>query len=240
MAILVQKDNENKKTLFEFDKGEFLIGRDISCNICIIDSSISRRHIKITKTGDVHKIEDLDSINGTLINGKPEKSIILKNGDRIKIGDIVLVYYTDVMNETLRNIPKSARNKSDFKILIVDDSEEDRVTAKILLSASGFTCDFAENGLVALQKLAMDTKYCAVFIDTRMPVMDGCTTIQRIRKSGKYKDLKIICTSSTRRGSSSSGERCIGCLADGHISKPFDWKTFADVIKDIKHTANVQ
>ena len=51
-----------------------IIGRDSkSCDLCINDQSVSRRHAKLSKRGENILIEDLDSTNGIQINGRPLK-----------------------------------------------------------------------------------------------------------------------------------------------------------------------
>jgi hypothetical protein len=52
-----------------------IIGRDSkSCDLCINDQSVSRRHAKLSKRGENILIEDLNSTNGIQINGKPLKT----------------------------------------------------------------------------------------------------------------------------------------------------------------------
>lgn len=58
------------------------------------DTSISRSHLKITRHGDNYFVQDLDSKNGTLVQGimlqKDSSPVAIHHGDRIKIGDIFL------------------------------------------------------------------------------------------------------------------------------------------------------
>jgi RsiW-degrading membrane proteinase PrsW (M82 family) len=73
------------------DTQEIAIGRDLSCNI-VLDSQqyplVSRRHINIKPIpNEQWQIEDLQSANGTFINGvQLQGSQILNNGDRISLG----------------------------------------------------------------------------------------------------------------------------------------------------------
>jgi hypothetical protein len=72
--------------------GQLRIGA-LSQNDIVIDStSASRRHAELRITADSVEIEDLDSENGTLVNDERIQVRALHPGDRIRIGDVELVY----------------------------------------------------------------------------------------------------------------------------------------------------
>jgi pSer/pThr/pTyr-binding forkhead associated (FHA) protein len=74
----------------------FSIGRDKSNQLIIADEKVSRYHAVVTFENDVAYIKDTDSANGTFINGNQipvGKKIKLKNGDKIKVGKTVIVFY---------------------------------------------------------------------------------------------------------------------------------------------------
>jgi transcriptional regulator with GAF, ATPase, and Fis domain len=64
-----------------------LLGRDSSSRVSLADLAVSRHHCRIRKTGDSFSIVDLDSLNGTFVNGVPVKERTLSHGDQIKLGD---------------------------------------------------------------------------------------------------------------------------------------------------------
>jgi len=72
---------------------EFSIGRTDDNDIVLDDSSVSRRHAKITKDGDRYLLADLGSHNGTALNDVFIRSAPLKDGDQIKIGEIRLKFF---------------------------------------------------------------------------------------------------------------------------------------------------
>ena len=73
------------------------IGRKADNTICIDNLAVSGHHARIFKAGDWFLIEDLDSLNGTFVNGKMIKESPLKNGDEVLIGKHVLKFVsTDV------------------------------------------------------------------------------------------------------------------------------------------------
>ena len=74
---------------------EMIIGRDPTADISIPDSSISRKHAKVIREGNVVKIEDLGSSNGTAVNGrKLEAGNVAKlaKEDLIKLGNSIVKY----------------------------------------------------------------------------------------------------------------------------------------------------
>lgn len=73
------------------------LGRSASCEVQIIDKRVSRHHAVIHLQRQGYVIEDLGSKNGTLVNNKPLVGRVqLRNGDRIQIGDCILVFELDV------------------------------------------------------------------------------------------------------------------------------------------------
>jgi transcriptional regulator with GAF, ATPase, and Fis domain len=71
------------------------IGRDPSNLISISDPSLSRRHCVLTPNAGGYTIRDLDSRNGTFVNGLVVKESPLKHGDQISLGDSVLMFLVE-------------------------------------------------------------------------------------------------------------------------------------------------
>jgi transcriptional regulator with GAF, ATPase, and Fis domain len=71
---------------------EVRIGRDPSNSLAISDLSLSRRHCLLSRQQDSYKICDLDSRNGTFVNGGAVSEASLSHGDRISVGESVFVF----------------------------------------------------------------------------------------------------------------------------------------------------
>jgi predicted component of type VI protein secretion system len=71
-------------------EGTITVGRDTDNDIQFISDRVSRRHAKFTNLSAACRIEDLDTTNGTFVNGRKITSYDLKQGDQITIGDMVL------------------------------------------------------------------------------------------------------------------------------------------------------
>lgn len=74
------------------EKDRFVIGRKPSNEMQIDDTSVSKEHAVILTVGNDQILEDLDSTNGTLVNGVKIKKHILQNNDVIEIGRYQLRY----------------------------------------------------------------------------------------------------------------------------------------------------
>lgn len=72
---------------------ETTLGRTEDNDIVINDKFISKNHMRIIKEDGVYYIEDLNSANGTLLNGEPiNEAIELKDKDLIDIGRIEFLF----------------------------------------------------------------------------------------------------------------------------------------------------
>jgi len=74
----------------EFTKDRILAGRSSECDVRIDDAGVSRSHAEIVFHGGAWSIADLESSNGTLLNGKPLQDAELHNGDIVQIGPFSL------------------------------------------------------------------------------------------------------------------------------------------------------
>jgi len=79
---------ERTFSLFEITS----IGRSEECDIVIESPYVSAKHALIRKKGKRFYIEDLNSTNGTFVNGKRVKISRIKNGDIITLGDVDLKF----------------------------------------------------------------------------------------------------------------------------------------------------
>lgn len=79
-------------TAVALPEGVAHIGRGPSCFICVDDPRVSRQHLRITVGSSSVVVEDLDSKNGTLVNGERlHGSRELQDGDTITLGERVFV-----------------------------------------------------------------------------------------------------------------------------------------------------
>ena len=85
----------SKDTTIPLPDGEATVGRDPANVVAVIDPSVSRKHCLLRREDGRFQIRDLDSRNGTLVNGQPVKEQWLRHGDEIATGDSVFLFLLD-------------------------------------------------------------------------------------------------------------------------------------------------
>jgi PAS domain S-box-containing protein len=118
-------------------------------------------------------------------------------------------------------------SKVNLKVLVVEDSEDNRLLIRTLLRKQRINCYFAENGLEALEK-HKNTSFDLIFMDMQMPIMDGYTATQRLREAGVK--TPIIALTANSLESDTKLALSVGCTA--FLGKPFKQKDFYKVIDD--------
>jgi len=86
MLRIILKFNSTVIKELKIDQDEVIIGRDSGNDVQIDNVAVSREHAKIIRDQNYYFIEDLNSTNGTFINGKKINKKFLKENDEISIG----------------------------------------------------------------------------------------------------------------------------------------------------------
>ena len=110
------------------------------------------------------------------------------------------------------------RRAQDLRILIVDDMADNRSLLMALIEPLGLRCDCAVNGEEAITRFIRD-KPDLIFMDIRMPRLDGLTAIKRIRSHSTGKDIVIIAISAS--AFDSDQQEILDSGASDFIRKPF-------------------
>ena len=107
------------------------------------------------------------------------------------------------------------------RLLLVDDSEINRMLAAKLLSVNGFDVDTAAGGEEAVNAvLQRGMAYGAVLMDLKMPGTDGFAATQRIRKHYRMDELPIIAV--TANALREEREKCLASGFNDFMTKPID------------------
>jgi pSer/pThr/pTyr-binding forkhead associated (FHA) protein len=105
---LVVRQGPNPGQVYELTKSEISVGRDITNDIVLNDAEVSRKHARLTLEGDRYKIEDLNSTNGTYIDGQrligPH---LLALGEIIMFGDNVGVVFDGELTKMDETVPSA-------------------------------------------------------------------------------------------------------------------------------------
>ena len=117
-------------------------------------------------------------------------------------------------------------------ILLAEDNELNWEVAREMLSVFEMELDWAENGQICVTKFEESPVgyYDAIFMDVRMPVMDGYEATMTIREL-KRADANIPVIAMTADAFSEDIQRCLECGMDDHLAKPIDIEIVAGKLK---------
>ncbi|SIR94912.1 FHA domain-containing protein [Aquipseudomonas alcaligenes] len=85
---VIQGEHEGKK--FHVS-GSMTFGRSVKCELCFSDAQLSRRHCEFFLRDEVLEVKDLASANGVQVNGEKTAAAVLKPGDQVRMGSVVLL-----------------------------------------------------------------------------------------------------------------------------------------------------
>lgn len=91
-ARLLVVRGPNAGAEFILDRALTVAGRNSDCDICLDDSTVSRRHVEFRREDGHILLVDIDSLNNTYVNQEPVYSAVLANGDEIQIGKYRLAF----------------------------------------------------------------------------------------------------------------------------------------------------
>ena len=124
---------------------------------------------------------------------------------------------------------QTAEDGSSFRILIVDDIKDNRTLLRKTLEQLGFEVDEAENGQVAVDKYKSWAPQL-IWMDLRMPVMDGYTATGVIKADAREKGSKIVVIALTAHAFEEERAEALSHGCDDFIRKPFQERDIYDAL----------
>jgi CheY-like chemotaxis protein len=118
------------------------------------------------------------------------------------------------------------------RVLLVDDDPEILEATGQILREWGYLVDEARDGLTALS-LARTVRPDLMLIDLMMPVMDGCTLIQRLREEKVAEGVPLVVFSADR----DAREKARQLDAAASLRKPFELDELQTVVERLLHPA---
>jgi pSer/pThr/pTyr-binding forkhead associated (FHA) protein len=68
------------------------VGRGISADVSVNDATLSRHHFVVQRSGEAYLLKDLQSQNGTWVDGRPAKDTLLRHHDCILAGRTIFLF----------------------------------------------------------------------------------------------------------------------------------------------------
>lgn len=192
------------------EREEVILGRALEADVRVNDSKISRQHARVTTIFDTEKnttnyvLTDLDSRNGTFLNGQKITQETLQNGDKITIGEHILRF--DLLDEIDREYQRQIR-----RLLSHDD-----LTG--LLSSRSF---FSELRRESARATAENRPFCVLMMDVDFfKVVND--TYGHLTGSKTLEEIGLCITQNLRSGDVAArfgGEEFAAFLLDASVSQ---------------------
>lgn len=114
---------------------------------------------------------------------------------------------------------------SGSRVLVVEDSVDNRTLFDFYLRRIGAEPVFAENGLEGVRRVEQEPGgFRLIVMDIQMPVMDGYEATSKIRSMGVTTPILVV----TANALESDRDRCFAMGCDGYLSKPVDFTRFVE------------
>lgn len=131
---------------------------------------------------------------------------------------------TEVKDEAAGESARQDVSLEGMKILLVEDNEMNREIAEDILGDAGAEIDVAEDGVVAVDKVANAApgRYDVILMDVQMPRMDGYEATRRIRALADKELASIKIFAMTANAFAEDKQNAFDAGMDGHLAKPID------------------
>ncbi|MCC6335274.1 MAG: FHA domain-containing protein [Myxococcales bacterium] len=90
--LLEVVDGPGKGTRFRLEAALYEMGRGANVSLQLDSDEVSRLHARLTRADGEYTVEDAHSRNGVLLNGLRVHAAVLRDGDELQLGDVVLKY----------------------------------------------------------------------------------------------------------------------------------------------------
>ena len=128
--------------------------------------------------------------------------------------------------------PMTNRETTPMKILVADDSADNRMLIEAYLQDTPYELVFVVDGRAAVDQATSTTAFDLILMDIRMPTMDGHKATRAIRAweaSCQHKPVPILAISANAMPADLEQSQLAGC--NGHLSKPISRQSLIDAIE---------
>jgi DNA-binding response OmpR family regulator len=203
------------------------------------EQGVSRRHFALSVDQDQLYITDLESGNGTSVNGhrlEPNQPRVIIHGDLLTIGSLECQLRIIISPSFSRSIGASQKSVqvedqsekgSGQTILIVEDDELVAKMLATMLEVAGYKPIISKNVLGAMRFIQQQAP-ALVLLDLMLPNLNGLELCRFIRRDAQFKDTPIIMISAAN--SPENVEMAMQAGADIFLGKPVSSKELRHVV----------
>ncbi len=173
--------------------------------------------------------ENLDELSIACTVSKPVRRKNLY--DRLR--RCVLGEITEVIEPEAEDLPTKTPDAVSARVLLVEDNDVNLEVAKAMLKGLGCGFECARNGQEAVDTLAeRHDAFDVVLMDCQMPVMDGFTATETIRRGEQERSLTPVpIIALTANAIAGDRERCIEAGMNDYLSKPFSLPQLRQILE---------
>ncbi|MEI8373003.1 MAG: SpoIIE family protein phosphatase [Planctomycetota bacterium] len=183
MAELRTVEGPHTGGVFALDRELAVLGRLPDCDIVLDSGSVSREHARIERVDNKFYIKDLDSRNGTYINGSQiHERCLLNDQDRITLCDVVMVFSDDTVNLQAVSSRKTASLLETTAMMVDDEPSEGNSTVMTRLDISSGSSNLrlevnSHAKLKAMTEISRNLGRAVAMSDVLPKVLDSLLTI---------------------------------------------------------------
>ena len=133
-------------------------------------------------------------------------------------------------SQHFQSVDRSSRTSPQIRVLLVEDTEDNRVMMRRLLEMSGYSVTEAVNGMEAVSQAEQETPQI-ILMDLSLPLVDGLAATRRIRQLPGVKSVPIIAVSAHDTMDFHAEALAAGC--DAYITKPIDYGELEGLIESL-------
>jgi signal transduction histidine kinase len=129
-------------------------------------------------------------------------------------------------------MPESRAGERSTKILYIEDDPQNRMLARAVLEAAGYTVIDAEDGLSGIEAAIRETP-ALILLDINLPGVEGYEVVGILKSFPKLVNTPVIAVTAYAMEGDRQRTLVAGC--DGYIQKPIDVDAFPSQIRDFLH-----
>jgi two-component system sensor histidine kinase/response regulator len=191
-------------------------GIDSACQIRALPLAAHPQLVLVTAYGREELVRQAEEVGiGNVLVKPVSASALFDAAMRALRGD-----HAEPLSSTI--LPANLAGLADIagaRILLVEDNEVNQEVGQEMLRQACCTVDLAENGRIALEKLAANT-YDLVLMDMQMPVMDGLEATRALRRKPELNALPVVAM--TANALASDRQRCLDAGMNDYLAKPIE------------------
>ena len=188
------------------------------------EKGVSRRHLKLFTSDTDLMVTDLQSNNGTMLNGQPleaDKSYPLKDKDQLQLGrfklDVHVLSSPPREDDTQDMLSSQSSTGKGQPLLIVEDEIEVANILALIMSKAGYQTHITHDVIGAI-RLFNQKRPVAVILDLMLPDMNGLEFCRYVRRDVERNQTPVVVVSAVKNETNVSQAMDAG--ADIFLGKP--------------------